>query len=94
MIGKPVGARSNGLFISNNNANATYTITSQSVVIAEKLFTINSPDSLELSFDALIGGESTSDYLKVFLVDKDTVFSPSFNLSVISHSAGVLEPWL
>ena len=44
MIGKPVGARSNGLFISNNNANATYATGSQSVVIAEKLFTINFKD--------------------------------------------------
>ena len=95
MIGKPVGARSNGLFISNNNANATYTITSQSVVIAEKLFTINSPDSLELSFDALIGGESTSDYLKVFLVDKDTVFSPSLAATYFSensYSEGIIMP--
>ena len=95
MIGTPVGARSNALFISNNNANATYTITSQSVVIAEKLFTINSPDSLELSFDALVGGQSTSDYLKVFLVDKDTVFSPSLAATYFSensYSEGIIMP--
>ncbi len=95
MIGKPVGARSNGLFISNNNTNATYATGSQSVVIAEKLFTINSPDSLELSFDALVGGESLSDYLKVFLVDKDTVFSPSLAATYFSdnsYSEGIIMP--
>jgi hypothetical protein len=95
MIGTPVGARSNALFISNNNANATYATGSQSVVIAEKLFEINSPDSLELSFDALIGGESTLDYLKVFLVDKDTMFSPSTAATYFSensYSEGVIMP--
>lgn len=95
IIGTPVGARSNALFISNNNTNASYAIGSYSVVIAEKLFEINSPDSLELSFDALIGGESTSDYLKVFLVDKDTVFSPSLSATYFSdnsYSEGVIMP--
>ncbi len=95
MIGTPVGARSNALFISNNNANATYATGSQSVVIAEKLFEINSPDSLELSFDALVGGESLSDYLKVFLVDKDTVFSPSLAATYFSdnsYSEGIIMP--
>ncbi len=93
VIGTPVGARSNALFISNNNINATYNTGSQSVVIAEKLFTINSPDSLELSFDALVGGEPDYDYLKVFLVDKDTVFSPSLAatyFSDYSYSEGVI----
>ncbi|MDD2288613.1 MAG: fibronectin type III domain-containing protein, partial [Bacteroidales bacterium] len=95
IIGTPVGARSNALFISSNNTNASYAIGSYSVVIAEKLFEINSPDSLELSFDALIGGESTFDYLKVFLVDKDTMFSPSTAATYFSdnsYSEGVIMP--
>ena len=95
MIGKPVGARSNALFISNNNLNATYATGSQSVVIAEKLFEINSPDSLELSFDALAGGELVDDYLKVFLVDKDTVFYPSLAATYFSdnsYSEGIIMP--
>jgi len=87
MIGTPVGARSNALFVSNNNANLAYAIGSQSVVIAEKLFNITSPDSLELSFDALVGGELVDDYLKVFLVDKDTVFSPSLAATYFSENS-------
>ncbi|MFA7081108.1 MAG: fibronectin type III domain-containing protein, partial [Bacteroidales bacterium] len=93
MIGTPTGGTSNALFISENNADATYAIGSFSVVIAEKLFEITTADSLDLSFDITIGGESSWDYLKVFLVDKDTVFNPSIAatpFSVNSYSNEVI----
>ena len=93
MIGTPVGAPSNALFVSNNNANLAYSVGSQSVVIAEKLFNITSPDSLELSFDLMVGGESTWDFLKVFFVDMDTVFAPSIEETYFSddiYSEGII----
>ncbi|MCK9162892.1 MAG: fibronectin type III domain-containing protein, partial [Bacteroidales bacterium] len=85
MIGTPVGAPSNALFVSNNNANLAYSVGLQNVVIAEKLFNITSPDSLELSFDLMVGGESTWDFLKVFFVDMDTVFAPSIEETYFSY---------
>ncbi|NCC19393.1 MAG: hypothetical protein EOM29_10690, partial [Bacteroidia bacterium] len=93
MIGTPTPGASNALFVSNNNLNATYTLTAFSVVIAEKLFEITSPDSLQLTFDLTVGGESSFDYLKVFFVDKDTVFSPSTAakyFAVNSYAQGII----
>lgn len=77
MIGTPTSGTSNSLFVSQNSADATYSISSYSVVVAEKLFEFSTSDSIILSFDLSVGGESSFDYLKVFLVDKDTVFNPS-----------------
>ncbi len=93
MIGTPTSGTSNALFVSNNNADATYTLNTFSVVVAEKLFEFNTLDSIQLTFDLTIGGESSFDYLKVFLVDKDTVFNPSTAatyFAVNSYAQGVI----
>ena len=77
-IGTPTGATSNSLFISNDNGTtATYTITSSSVVVAEKLFQLGATDSVRISFDLTIGGESSYDYLKVYWLPADTTYLPA-----------------
>ncbi len=83
VMGTPTGDTEGALFISNNGTNAQYTITSRSIVVAEKLFTMPSSDSVHVSFDVKVGGEGTStpyDYLKVFL-------SPA----TVDYGAGAIE---
>ncbi len=92
MIGTPTSGTSNALFVSNNDADASYS-NSFSVVVAEKLFEFNTTDSIQLSFDLTVGGESSFDYLKVFLVDKDTVFNPSTAttyFAINSYAQGII----
>ena len=61
------------MFISQDNGlTAGYSTSSTSIVVAEKLFDTGESDSLTISFDLTIGGESTWDYLKVYWVDADT----------------------
>ena len=83
-VGIPTGATSGALYISNDNGTtASYTIGSASTVVAEKLFETGTSDSLTISFDLTIGGEtgangtSVYDYLKVFWVPADTVYEAS-----------------
>ena len=66
------------MFISQDNgATAGYDADATSVVVAEKLFETGTSDSLTISFDLNIGGESSFDYLKVFWVDADTNYTAS-----------------
>ncbi|MDY0362959.1 MAG: fibronectin type III domain-containing protein, partial [Desulforegulaceae bacterium] len=93
MIGTPTSGTSNALFVSNNDADASYTLNSFSIVVAEKLFEFNTTDSIQLSFDLTVGGESSWDYLKVFLVDKDTAFNPSTAttyFAINSYAEGII----
>ena len=69
------------MFISQDNgATAGYNTSSTSVVVAEKLFDTGESDSLTISFDLTIGGESSWDYLKVYWVDADTNYTASTSL--------------
>ena len=71
----PAG-HSGSLFISSDGGTtAGYNIQSFSVVVAEKLFQTGTSDSLTISFDLTIGGESVHDYLKVYWVNADTVYT-------------------
>ena len=71
----PAG-HSGSLFISSDGGTtAGYNTTAYSVVVAEKLFQTGTSDSLTISFDLTIGGEDNFDYLKVFWVDADTVYT-------------------
>ena len=54
------------LFITNDNATPGYSVSSYSVVSAEKLFTVGDNASFNITFDVKSGGESSWDYLKVF----------------------------
>ena len=88
-VGTPTGATSSSLFISNDNGTtAAYTITSSSVVVAEKLFQLGATDSVRISFDLTVGGEGSSDYLKVFWVPADTVFLPATSAYFANSSYG------
>ena len=70
------------MFISQDNgATAGYNTSSTSVVVAEKLFDTGESDSLTISFDLTIGGESSFDYLKVYWVDADTNYTASTSTS-------------
>ena len=71
----PAG-HSGSLFISSDGGTtADYDIGAVSVVVAEKLFQTGTSDSLTISFDLTIGGESSYDYLKVYWVNADTVYT-------------------
>ena len=71
----PAG-HSGSLFISSDGGTtAGYNVNAESVVVAEKLFQTGTSDSLTISFDLTIGGEDGFDYLKVYWVNADTVYT-------------------
>ena len=57
---------SNALFITSNDTTPGYNITNPSVVSASKFFTVGDAAQFRISFDVLVGGESSFDYLKLF----------------------------
>ena len=70
------------MFISQDNgATAGYDVNAAGVIVAEKLFETGTSDSLTISFDLTIGGESSFDYLKVYWVDADTNYTASTSTS-------------
>jgi hypothetical protein len=72
------------LFVTDNGTTPNYTITSTSVVAAQKLFTIGTADSLTITFDVQVQGESSYDYMKLFLAPA----SAQFPASASSPSSG------
>ena len=88
-VGTPTGETSSKLFISNNGTSASYATGSASVVIAEKLFQLGATDSISISFDLSVGGETTWDYLKVFWLPADMVFDPAASASFADKTYGV-----
>ena len=71
----PAG-HSGSLFISSDGGTtAGYNINAGSVVVAEKLFQTGTSDSLTISFDLTAEGEDRYDYLKVYWVNADTVYT-------------------
>jgi hypothetical protein len=85
-IGTPTGESSSALFVSQDGTSTSYSKTSSSVVVAEKLFQLGATDSITISFDLKIGGESTYDYLKVFWLPAETIFEPGTSTSYGSNS--------
>ena len=84
----PAG-HSGSLFISSDGGTtAGYDIdAAYSVVVAEKLFQTGASDSLTISFDLTIGGESTYDYLKVYWVPADTVYDASTSFTYYTDAS-------
>ena len=75
------------MFISQDNgATAGYDVDATSVVVAEKLFDTGTSDSLTISFDLTIGGESSFDYMKVYWVDADTNYTASTSMPYYASS--------
>ena len=66
MIGTLPENSSSALFITSNDTTPGYNITSTSVVSASKLFTVGDAAQFQISFDVMVGGESSYDYLKLF----------------------------
>ena len=67
------------LFISNDNGlTNAYTVADEGVVTATRYIQFSGANEYTLSFDLYIGGESTYDYIKVFVVDIDTNY-PGLN---------------
>ena len=65
------------LFVTDNGSTPNYTITSTSVVAAQKLFTIGTADTLTITFDVQVQGESSFDYMKLFLAPASQQFPAS-----------------
>ena len=76
-VGTPSGATSGELYISSDNGATAGYAHSAGVVVAEKLFQLGITDSVRISFDITIGGEGSSDYLKVYWVAADTNYNAS-----------------
>ena len=88
----PAG-HSGSLFISSDGGTtAGYNTTAESVVVAEKLFQTGTSDSLTISFDLTVEGETSDDgyyvydYLKVFWVPADTVYGNATSATYYSNS--------
>ncbi len=65
------------LYVTSDNSTANYSVTSSSTIMAEKDFVMPTDDSVHVEFDVQIGGDSTFDYLKAFLVPSTVTFTPS-----------------
>ena len=63
------------LFISDDGTKATYDKASASVAVAYREINFMDNDSVAIKFDLNVKGESTSDYLKVFLAPKSVDFT-------------------
>ena len=68
---------SSALFITNNGTTPGYATSSSSIVSAEKLFTVGTTSEFIISFDVMSGGDSSWDYLKVFLAPNNAEFPAS-----------------
>ena len=62
------------LFVTTDGSTPGYNANNNSIVSAEKVFTIGSDSSYNISFDVLVGGESSYDYLKVFFAPVDASY--------------------
>ncbi|MEE1142341.1 MAG: fibronectin type III domain-containing protein, partial [Bacteroidales bacterium] len=80
-VGTRTGGTSGELFISSNGGTSATYSSSSSVVVAEKLFQLGATDSIRISFDVTVTGESCCDYLKVFFVDPTVAIDPTTNSS-------------
>ena len=76
----PGAGTDNKLFVSNSPTSFSYAISSASSVYAQKLFTMGMEDSVCVSFDVNVGGESSYDYVKVLLIPTtETIASGAFS---------------
>lgn len=70
----------NSLYISKNNGDSNvYNTSTQQASSVSRLIEFNGSGEYELSFDVRVGGESTYDYIKVYITDPDTIYEGIFN---------------
>ena len=74
-----------GMFVTNNGTTSGYTHT-QTTVSTEKTFTTGDEGQLHIEFDVNAGGESTFDYLKVFITPASWTFPASTSEDTYSIS--------
>ena len=55
------------LFVTNDGTTPGYVTNKTTVVSAQKLFTVGTADTITITFDVQVKGESSYDYLKMFL---------------------------
>ena len=94
MMGTPSGATESALFVTNDGSSVGYAISSASVSMAEKLFTMPATDSIHVVFDVQVGGEGSStpyDYMKVFLAPSVVEFTPAAAASNTQSSYSYAE---
>ena len=65
------------LFVTDNGTTPNYNISATSMVAAQKLFTVGTADSVTITFDVQVQGESSYDYMKLFLAPATTQFPAS-----------------
>lgn len=73
------------LYVSENAQDTTYGKKSASITLAYRKITLSADDSLQIEFDAIVGGEGNKDYLKIIVVPED------FDFKLPSPSASNLE---
>ncbi|MDD3286728.1 MAG: choice-of-anchor J domain-containing protein, partial [Bacteroidales bacterium] len=96
-IGQAVSATpisGNSLYISNDSGvSNAYTTGSTSVASASRIIEFDGSGSYALSFNLRLGGESSWDFVKVFLVDTNVAFPGGTSLPTwasTSYSTGVI----
>jgi chitodextrinase len=65
------------LFVTDNGTTPNYNISSASMIAAQKLFTVGTNDSITITFDVQVQGESSFDYMKLFLAPSSQQFPAS-----------------
>lgn len=80
------------LYVSEDNGlNNTYSVgyfstgDKNSTVVASRLIELTGAGSYTLNFNSRVGGENNNDYIKVFLVDEDVVFTGSATSTSYAH---------
>ncbi len=85
----------NSLFISNDGTSYSYSLTSAGTVTASRRFISQGAVNYQLSFDLNIGGESSSDYLKIYVLPKDSVYNGAAGTSYPFFAvSGFTSPYL
>ncbi len=85
VMGQVPGDTVSALYVSTDGSTPGYTVNSNSVVSASKLFTVGEEPLILVSFDVQVGGESYFDYLKLFVAPEDLTF-PATSLSVTNST--------
>lgn len=89
-MGTVPGSPLSALYITANDSTPGYSASTSSVVSASKLFTIGEEPLVKVSFDILAGGESSWDYVKLFVAPEDVTYPASTASTVFSsHFASV-----
>ena len=83
-----IGSNVTGLFVTRDAVSKIkkYNISSASTVIAQKIIEVGTNASFSLDFDFKCGGESTFDYIKVFLAPTSSTYPASTATTAPSYA--------